>query len=67
MLLSELLKSSKLYFSSTNEVDYSNIEVKDITRDTRQVVEGSLFIAVIGVKVDGHDLIDEAVKRVQGL
>lgn len=63
MLLSELLKSSKLDFSSTNKVDYSNIEVKDITRDTRQVVEGSLFIAVIGVKVDGHDLIDEAIKK----
>lgn len=63
MLLSELLKSSKLDFSSTNELDYSNIEVKDITRDTRQVIDGSLFIAVIGVKVDGHDLIDEAIKK----
>lgn len=63
MLLSELLKSSKLDFSITNELDYSKIEVKDITRDTRQVVDGSLFIAVIGVKVDGHDLIDEAIKK----
>lgn len=52
MLLSEILKKSNLEYSSTNEINYQNIDVIDITRDTRQVKKGSLFIAVIGVKVD---------------
>lgn len=63
MLLSELLKNSNLSYTSTNEIDYKSINVIDITRDTRQVIEGSLFIAVIGLKVDGHDLIDDAIKK----
>ena len=63
MLLSEILKKSNLEYSSTNEINYQNIDVIDITRDTRQVKKGSLFIAVIGVKVDGHDLINEAIEK----
>lgn len=63
MLLSEILKKSNLKYTSTNEINYENIEVVDITRDTRQVKKGSLFIAVIGAKVDGHDLINEAIKK----
>ena len=65
MLLSELVCNSKLKYSCTNEIDYTKIEIKDITRDTRQVIDGSMFIAVIGVKVDGHDLINEAIEKVQ--
>ena len=63
MLLSEILKKSNLEYSSTNEINYQNIDVIDITRDTRQVKKGSLFIAVIGVKIDGHDLINEAIEN----
>lgn len=63
MLLSELLNKSKLQCKFTNEIDFKNIDVKDITRDTREVSEGSLFIAVIGAKIDGHNLIDDAIKK----
>ena len=63
MLLSEILKNSKLDYTSTNEIDYTKINVIDITRDTREVIEGSLFIAVIGLKVDGHDLINDAIEN----
>lgn len=63
MLLSELVCNSKLKYSCTNEIDYTKIEIKDITRDTRQVSDGSMFIAVIGIKVDGHDLINEAIEK----
>ena len=63
MLLSEILRNSKLDYTSTNEIDYTKINVIDITRDTRQVIEGSLFIAVIGLKVDGHDLINNAIEK----
>ena len=63
MLLSEILKNSNLDYISTNEIYYKKINVIVITRDTRQVIEGSLFIAVIGLTVDGHDLINEAIEK----
>lgn len=63
MLLSEVLRNSNLNYTATNEIDYTKINVIDITRDTRQVIEGSLFIAVIGLKVDGHDLINDAIEK----
>ena len=63
MLLSEILRNSNLDYTATNEIDYTKISVIDITRDTRQVIEGSLFIAVIGLKVDGHDLINDAIEK----
>lgn len=31
--------------------------------DSRQVIPGSLFVAIPGEKVDGHDFIDDAFKR----
>lgn len=63
MLLSEILKNSNLDYTATNEIDYTKINVIGITRDTRQVIDGSLFIAVIGLKVDGHDLINDAIEK----
>jgi len=37
-------------------------EIKDICNDSRKVVEGSLFIAVKGCAVDGHQFIDAALQ-----
>lgn len=37
------------------------MEVKDLQFDSRQVTEGTLFVAQQGTKVDGHDFIDKAV------
>jgi len=34
-----------------------------IVNDSRQVVKGSVFIAIAGWKFDGHDYIDEALER----
>lgn len=31
--------------------------------NSRQVIPGSLFVAVPGERVDGHDFLDEAFKR----
>lgn len=36
-------------------------EILDITADSRKVEEGTLFIALEGATVDGHDFIDKAV------
>lgn len=40
----------------------SSLEIRDITSDSRQAREGSLFIAVRGYASDGHDYIASAVK-----
>ncbi len=40
--------------------DISSIEISSITADSRKVKEGALFVAVVGITVDGHDFIREA-------
>ena len=37
-------------------------EISDITLDSRKCSAGSLFIAAVGTKADGHDYIESAVK-----
>ena len=39
----------------------TDIPVKDIQIDSRRVSKGSVFIAIKGEKVDGHDYIDKAI------
>ncbi len=40
----------------------TSTEVGDITLDSRKCREGSLFIAAVGSKSDGHDYIENAIK-----
>ncbi|MDH3247006.1 MAG: Mur ligase family protein, partial [Saprospiraceae bacterium] len=40
-----------------------SVAINSIEIDSRQVREGSLFIAVKGHRVDGHDFIDSAIKN----
>jgi len=39
------------------------VPIQDITYDSRLVKKGSLFIAVKGFRVDGHDFLFEAVAK----
>ena len=57
MNLQSILKNIKYQ----GEVD--NIEISNITYDSRKVKEGSLFIAISGQNEDGHDYIHEAVNK----
>lgn len=41
-----------------NESD-KNIEITSVERDSRQVKDGSLFLAIRGERVDGHDYIEK--------
>lgn len=41
----------------------ANIEIREISSDSKKVREGFLFVAVKGAKFDGADFIDEAVDR----
>lgn len=40
----------------------SQIEISSVTQDTRNVKPGSLFIAIKGTKLDGHDYLKEAIQ-----
>lgn len=39
----------------------TSVEVKDISYHSERVVEDSLFVAIKGTKVDGHDFINRAI------
>ncbi|QZE13343.1 UDP-N-acetylmuramoyl-L-alanyl-D-glutamate--2,6-diaminopimelate ligase [Halosquirtibacter laminarini] len=42
--------------------DPTNIEIAGVTQDSRAVTKGSLFVAVKGTNVDGHQYIDKATQ-----
>ncbi len=41
----------------------SEAEVTDVTHDSRQVREGTLFVAIRGATVDGHRFVDDVMRR----
>lgn len=57
MLLKELLREAGLPPAGINAV------ITGITDDSRRVKAGNLFVAVRGLKCDGHTYIDEAIRR----
>ncbi|MBI2863740.1 MAG: UDP-N-acetylmuramoyl-L-alanyl-D-glutamate--2,6-diaminopimelate ligase [Chloroflexi bacterium] len=59
MKLSELLSALPL----KQTVGQDDPDVTGIVQDSRQVVGGSVFVAVPGFRVDGHTFIPEALKR----
>lgn len=38
-------------------------DISSLTQDSRKVTDGSVFIAVRGLQVDGHTFIDEAIEK----
>src|SRR5215207_1670472 len=47
----------------TNFRPVATTVITEAVIDSRQVIPGSLFVAIPGEKVDGHDLIEEAFRR----
>ncbi|WP_280749356.1 UDP-N-acetylmuramoyl-L-alanyl-D-glutamate--2,6-diaminopimelate ligase [Parabacteroides sp. PF5-9] len=43
--------------------DTKSVEIADIQSDSRKVGKGTLFVAVKGVSVDGHDFIEQAIRQ----
>ncbi|MGI5892433.1 MAG: UDP-N-acetylmuramoyl-L-alanyl-D-glutamate--2,6-diaminopimelate ligase [Bacillota bacterium] len=43
--------------------DDTRLEITGIAYDSRKVMPGYLFVAISGLKVDGHDYIDQAIKK----
>lgn len=59
MILSELFKDIKY---SLVKGDMEN-SINDIVYDSRKAKEGTMFMAIVGSQVDGHDYIDDAIKN----
>jgi UDP-N-acetylmuramoyl-L-alanyl-D-glutamate--2,6-diaminopimelate ligase len=59
MKLYELLKDMKYELINGN----IDIDVANISYDSRKVIENSMFICIKGSNVDGHDYIKEAIKK----
>ena len=57
MLLSDILYNISLITVSGK----TDIEIEQITFDSRQVNKGTLFVAVPGTQSDGHDYIETAI------
>lgn len=53
MKLTDLIKSTKIERS----IGPAEVEISSLTADSRQAGEGSMFVAVRGVSVDGHSFI----------
>ena len=56
--LSEILKG--IVYDATN---FRDVEVGKITFDSRAVEPGTMFVAQVGVHVDGHKFIDSAISK----
>ncbi|MDB5150848.1 MAG: UDP-N-acetylmuramoyl-L-alanyl-D-glutamate--2,6-diaminopimelate ligase, partial [Mucilaginibacter sp.] len=41
----------------------ADVEITAIAFDSRAVIPGSMFVAVKGTVVDGHDYIEQAIKK----
>lgn len=60
MLASDLIQAIK-YKHLSNE-QFHDFEVTTVTQDTREVVPGAIFIAIVGANVDGHQFVPQAVE-----
>lgn len=60
MELKKLLESLTFY-NVNGEVE--NCEITSLEMDSRKVTSGSAFVCITGFTVDGHDYVDQAVKK----
>ena len=57
------MKLSCLFKGLSIKFPYKDIEVTDITNDSRKVKKGSLFVCIDGVNADGHNYAKKAVQN----
>lgn len=59
----KVLKDILYKVSLTSTTGDMEVGVKDIVFDSRQVTEGSAFVAIKGTQVDGHEFIEKAIAQ----
>ncbi len=59
MLLSRLFLEAGVAYPE----EYSNIEINGVVTDSRKACAGCIFVCVAGHNNDGHDYINEAIKK----
>ncbi len=57
MKLSQLLNGVKV------ENNYNDVEISDVTSDSREVKNGDLFVCIKGASFDGHDVAQEMLDK----
>ena len=63
-LFSEYPESWDLVFPSMeNQVQFLNLEIKNIVSDSRNVKKGDLFVAIKGLNFDGNQFICDAIEH----
>ncbi|AGB40400.1 UDP-N-acetylmuramyl-tripeptide synthetase [Halobacteroides halobius DSM 5150] len=55
-VLADLIKDLKV----KEKINFKNYKINNITNNSKEVTEGSIFVAIEGFNVDGHDYIFEA-------
>ena len=61
MLLGQLLDRAGLTDKASQWQQYSDLEIRGLSYDSRRVETGDLFIAVAGREADGHSHLEEAL------
>ncbi len=64
MKLRELLHGCDYPSNALRDRDSSlNIDISGVAYDSRKVKEGYLFVAITGERYDGHNFIEDVIKR----
>lgn len=57
------MELSKILMGINIKNEYKDVDVKDITSDSRLVEEGFLFVCIKGASFDGHDVAQEMIDK----
>ena len=57
MKLSQILENVKV------KNEYTDVEISDVTADSRKVEKGSLFVCIKGASFDGHSVAEEMLEK----
>lgn len=57
------MKLQQIFSSLDLQQGLPPLEISQITQDTRNVLPGSVYVAICGEKRDGHDYLDEAIAK----
>ncbi len=63
MLLHELLQNADISYQNQLTEKEKNIQITDISFDTRTVTKGSLFVCIKGIRSDRHEYISQALQN----